>query len=226
MHFKHFVYLPLLSLLPSSLPQTDGVIFTDITSSSMSTHTLSHLTLSQLTSYQCLISDSVHMVKTPRLLLNETTQPYVKDAAAGVQEEQFENGTTLHLSCEVRQGSVEDLTWVKGNMILINQTINVGGSLVVIVTNGNESILTIYGVTTYDAGTYECVISDNGMESRLVFNVTITVPGKIERTSSQDVTATTGDHVQFDCITSGIPQPTINWLYNVSEYGLGRGEGE
>ena len=184
--------------------------------SSFSTLSLPHLTPSQLTTYSCHVTNDVHdVVAGNRLTLTETQRPYVRDTAVGVKGAEFGNGTTLELVCEARGGSGDDLVWMRGNMELTNQT-TARGLLVVIVTHGNNSTLMISGVTTKEAGLYDCVMRlAGGMESKLTYNVTVRVPAKIEYTSSPDVTAAIGDQVQFDCVASGVPPPTISWLFDV-----------
>ena len=183
--------------------------------SDSSTLTLSPLTPSLLTSYSCHASNIVHdnLVSEGRTL-RETDESYVRDAAAGVQGVKFRNGTTLELTCEARGVSAEGIVWMRGGEQLTNQ-ITAGGSSIVIATNGNNSTLTIFGVTTREAGLFECSLI--GTPSTRVFNVTITVPARIEYTSSPLVTVVIGDKVQFDCVASGIPPPTIKWLFDVSE---------
>ena len=122
------------------------------------------------------------------------------------------NGSTLQLTCESRMGPASDVRWYVGGTQLTSE----GTGSMTIIASGNNSTLTKYGVTISDAGQYACAVEDGGMESRLTFNVTVTVPGKIEYTSDPEVTVATGERVQFDCVTSGTPTPTIKWLYNVS----------
>ena len=150
------------------------------------------------------------MLLTERLYLNETPKPYIKEAAAGIQGAEFANGTALHLECEVRGGSTEGVRWYEGDVQLPSE-----GGGVRVVSNGSISILIKQGVTASDAGRYGCVLGDSGMESRRTFDVVITVPAKLENSSDTYVTVTTGGRVQFDCVTSGIPPPTVKWLYNV-----------
>jgi hypothetical protein len=181
-----------------------------------STLTLSHLTPSLLTSYSCHASNLVHdnLVSEERTL-RETEMSYVRDAAAGIKGVKFRNGTTLELVCEARGESVERLVWRRGDEQLTNQMTAAGSSLT-IATNGNNSTLTIVGVTTKEAGLIECALI--GTASKLVYNVTITVPAQIEYTSRPFVTVTIGDEVRFDCVASGIPPPTIKWLFDVREH--------
>jgi hypothetical protein len=195
--------------------KVDGVDEVFSTSSSVSlssTLTLSHLTPSLLTSYSCHASNLVHdNVVSEERTLRETEVPYVRGAAAGIKGVDFRNGTTLELVCEARGESVERLVWRRGDEQLTNQTTAAGSSLT-ITTNGNNSTLTIVGVTTKETGLIECALT--GTESKLVYNVTITVPAQIEYTSRPLVTAAIGDEVRFDCIASGIPPPTIKWLFD------------
>lgn len=206
------------TLLPPPLPlllQVNGVteLFSVSTSLSLnSTLILSPLTPSHLASYTCHVSNPVHNnLDSEERTLAETSDPYVRDAAAGVQEVKFHNGTTLELVCEARGRSGDVLVWMSGGRELTNQT-TAGGSLV-IATNGNNSTLTIFGVTTREAGLYQCVME--GTMSKLAYNVTVTVPAKIDYTSNPFVTVAVGDQVQFDCVASGIPLPSIGWLFDV-----------
>lgn len=140
----------------------------------------------------------------------EADYRYIKDGAAGIDDVKFENGSVLMLVCEVRGGSGDSVRWFVGDTELTNQTLGGKGE---IVTDGSNSTLTKYGVTAMDTGKYVCIVEDAGMESRRTFEVEITVPGRIESTSDPFVTATTGDRVQFDCVTS---KHTVSWLFNVS----------
>lgn len=177
---------------------------------------LSHITEDDLTNYHCSINDSVHLLRTEALQLVEANYLYVKDGAAGVKVVRFENGSALTLVCEVRGGPGDKVRWFVGenkDTELTNQMI---GGKVEIVTNGNNSVLTKHEVTAGDAGRYICIVEGMRMESRRTFEVRVTVPGRIESTSDPDIVAKTGDRVQFDCVTSGIPQPNVSWLFNVS----------
>jgi hypothetical protein len=192
--------------------EVDEVFSMSSSASLSSTLTLSHLTPSLLTSYSCHASNLVHdnLVSEERTL-RETEMSYVRDAAAGIKGVKFRNGTTLELVCEARGESVERLVWRRGDEQLTNQMTAAGSSLT-IATNGNNSTLTIVGVTTKEAGLIECALI--GTASKLVYNVTITVPAQIEYTSRPFVTVTIGDEVRFDCVASGIPPPTIKWLFD------------
>lgn len=175
---------------------------------------LSHITEDDLTSYYCSINDSVHLLQTEALQLVEANYLYVRDGAAGVKVVRFENGSALMLVCEVRGGPGDKVRWFVGenkDTELTNQMI--GGK---VETNGNNSVLTKHEVTAVDAGRYICIVEGMRMESRRTFEVRVTVPGRIESTSDPDIVAKTGDRVQFDCVTSGIPQPNVSWLFNVS----------
>ena len=203
------------SIFPLQVDGVDEVFSTSSSVSLSSTLTLSHLTPPLLTSYSCHASNLVHdNVVSEERTLRETEVPYVRGAAAGIKGVDFRNGTTLELVCEARGESVERLVWRRGDEQLTNQTTAAGSSLT-ITTNGNNSTLTIVGVTTKETGLIECALT--GTESKLVYNVTITVPAQIEYTSRPLVTVAIGDEVRFDCIASGIPPPTIKWLFDVSK---------
>ena len=181
-----------------------------ISNHSSGTLTLPYITDSNLTYYRCQVNDSVHQVESERLYLNETRQPYIMDAAAGIQGEKFANGTTLRLECKVRGGpvgSAELVIWYNP----MGPVSPMGG--VTIEINGNVSILIKDNVNLSDAGRYVCAFGIP--ESQRIFNVTITVPPEIEKFYDTHVTVAPGGRVQFDCVTSGIPPPTVKWLYNV-----------
>lgn len=178
--------------------------------------TLPHIIEAHLISYYCSINDSVHSLETQVLRLEEPGYPYIRDGAAGVEGVKFENGSMLTLECEVRGGSGDSVRWFVGENMDTELTNQMTGGRVEIVTHGNNSVLTKYEVTADDAGKYVCIVEEMGMESRRTFQVLVTVPARIESTSDPNVVAKTGDRVQLDCVTSGIPQPNVSWLFDVS----------
>ena len=199
--------LPLSQVLESSSYQISS-------NSSSSSLILPRLTSLGLTDYHCQVDDSLHVQETLPLSLVEMQRLYIENAAAGRQGAEFVNGSSLKLACVTRGGAADSVRWLLGETQLTNQ-MAVGAGQVEIVTSGSQTNLTIYGVRTSETGVYACVTEDSGMESRREFSVTITVPGKILWTSDPMVTVVTGKKVQFDCGASGIPTPTVSWLYNV-----------
>ena len=179
--------------------------------------TLKQLSLAHLSFYSCRVTDSVHDQEL-EVGLVEVNRLYIMAAGGGVASRSFPNGTELTLACTTRGGAAEGVTWSFGDHPLEHMMLVGVGSQVEIVAEGNMSRLSVSDVTTGEAGVYACQVQDqgSGVESRREFDVTITVAGRIVSSSPQNVTATEGERVQFDCFTTGIPPPNVTWIKPVS----------
>ncbi|XP_041377591.1 basement membrane-specific heparan sulfate proteoglycan core protein-like isoform X3 [Gigantopelta aegis] len=109
-------------------------------------------------------------------------------------------GQTIELRCEVTGTPPPEIRWTResGEM---PQQINI-----------RNGILTIYNVAEVDAGRYICTATNEAGSTRdYTFLRVSAAPGIGTGVQKGKQIVDVGDRVDFECIVSGTPRPTVHW---------------
>ncbi|XP_061153333.1 hemicentin-1 isoform X4 [Syngnathus typhle] len=111
----------------------------------------------------------------------------------------------LELDCHATGTPPPTITWYKDG-----QVVRPGDDGLRLAASGWRLIIPRAQVS--DVGRFQCVASNEGGEHEKDFNVLVQVPPSIRSTGSAERAVVLRKAINLECISSGIPAPTLTWL--------------
>ncbi|XP_077463990.1 hemicentin-1 [Stigmatopora argus] len=191
---------PSLTWLKDGVPVQDG----------NTVHVLEHGRKMQILSAKVL--DSGRYVCVATSVAGETEVKYdvrvlvppLIDGAGGVTDRTVIFNSPLELDCHATGMPAPAITWYKDGQLLSH------GEGLRIAVSGWRLIIPRAQVS--DTGRFQCVATNEGGGNEKDFNVIVQVPPLIRSTGSAERSVVLNKPISLECISSGIPAPTITWI--------------
>ncbi|XP_061739556.1 hemicentin-1 [Nerophis ophidion] len=159
-----------------------------------------------------MVSDSGRYVCVATSIAGETevkydvrvlVPPFIDGADEGTDSTVIIN-SPLELDCHATGTPAPVITWYKdGQRISQDEGLRLS-------TNGWRLVIPRTQVS--DTGRFQCVATNEAGEHEKDFNVIIHVPPSIRTTGTADRAVVLHKPISLECISSGVPPPTITWL--------------
>nr|XP_061831771.1 hemicentin-1-like isoform X1 [Nerophis lumbriciformis] len=159
-----------------------------------------------------MVSDSGRYVCVATSIAGETevkydvrvlVPPFIDGADEGTDSTVIIN-SPLELDCHATGTPAPVITWYKdGQRISQDEGLRLA-------TNGWRLVIPRTQVS--DTGRFQCVATNEAGEHEKDFNVIIHVPPSIRTTGTADRAVVLHKPISLECISSGVPPPTITWL--------------
>ncbi|XP_051929217.1 hemicentin-1 isoform X2 [Hippocampus zosterae] len=112
--------------------------------------------------------------------------------------------TPLELECQATGTPAPAITWYKdGQLVRYGEGLRLAA-------NGWRLIIPRAQVS--DTGRFQCVATNEGGDQKKDFNVVVQVPPSIRSTGTAERAVVLHKAINLECISSGIPAPTMTWL--------------
>ncbi|XP_040926337.1 hemicentin-1 isoform X2 [Betta splendens] len=129
--------------------------------------------------------------------------PFI-DGADDVTDSTVIINNPLELECQATGTPAPVITWYKGG-----RPVRQGEGLRV-AANGRRLIVARAQVS--DTARFHCVATNEAGDHQRTFNVVVHVPPSIRTTGSAERSVVLHRSVSLDCVSSGVPPPSITWL--------------
>ncbi|XP_041648005.1 hemicentin-1 [Cheilinus undulatus] len=129
--------------------------------------------------------------------------PFI-DGADDVTDSTVTINTPLELECHATGTPAPVITWYKdGKPVRQGEGLRVGAS-------GRRLIISRAQVS--DTARFQCVATNEAGDNERDFNVVVQVPPSIRTTGPAERSVVLNKQISLECISSGIPAPSITWL--------------
>ncbi|NWX99119.1 HMCN1 protein, partial [Nothoprocta ornata] len=122
--------------------------------------------------------------------------------------------TSVNIECTAAGTPAPQINWLKNGLPLsISSQIRL--------LSGGQ-ILRIVRVQVSDVGAYTCVASNRAGVDNKHYNLQVLVPPSLDNAGgTEDVTIVRGNSASMQCVTDGIPTPTMSWFKDGHPLSLG-----
>ncbi|CAG5863670.1 unnamed protein product [Menidia menidia] len=159
-------------------------------------------TVSDSGRYIC-VATSIAGEKEVKYDVRVLVPPFI-NGAEDVTDSTVVINTPLELECHATGTPAPVITWYKGGKPVKQ------GEGVRIAANGRQLVVSRTQVS--DTARFQCVATNEAGDHERDFNVVVHVPPSMRTTGPAERSVILHKSVSLDCISSGIPPPTITWL--------------